>query len=78
MKTGLLWHDDSSSRDLTEKVNRAVMCYEKKHGEKPNVCYVHPSAIEKETEVGGVMVKPLRTVLRHHFWVGIEDERKTP
>jgi len=73
MKEGLLWYDDSS-RPLAQRVAIAVARYVQKMNSKPNVCYVHPAALMAEPldKLGPVAVKPLRSVLRHHFWVGRE------
>ena len=74
MKEGLLWFDDNPSRTLAEKIASAARRYRQKFGATPNVCFVHPSAADGECEVGGVTVAPLRSVLRHHFWVGVRAE----
>ena len=73
MKVGLLWFDDSD-RDLHKKVLGAIGCYKKKCGISPNVCYVHPSALvdNGNVQVDGVRVEGKSTVLREHFWVGVE------
>ena len=72
MKEGLLWYDDDPARDLAAKLVRAAQRHEQKFGVRPDVCYVHPSALgETETmQVAGVCVTPLPSVLRHHFWLG--------
>ena len=85
MKEGLLWYDDNPGRDLAEKIGRAARRYRQKFGTTPDVCYVHPSVLSpggtsggngKTHKVGGVLVEPLPSVLRHHFWVGREEERR--
>jgi hypothetical protein len=76
MKDGLLWYDDSSHRTLPEKVARAAAAYMKKHRQVPGICFVHPSALSNgPIKVGVVEVRPLPTVLRHHFWIGEEEEQ---
>ena len=78
MKTGLLWFDDDPGRDLAEKVKRAAQRYQQKFGAPANLCYVHPSALvgnSRMQKVGSVCVEPLPSVLRHHFWVGVEGDR---
>ena len=73
---GLLWYDDNPGRDLAEKVGRAVRRYRQKFSEQPNMCYVHPSALAGNgdtAQVAGVEVSAGRVVLRHHFWVGVEE-----
>ena len=75
MKTGLLWFDDDPGRGLEDKVLRAAAHYEQKHGRMPDVCFVHPSAFGdngngKAEKAGSVEIRPGRSVLRHHFWLG--------
>jgi hypothetical protein len=85
MKEGLLWYDDNPGRELAEKVGRAARRYRQKFGVAPDVCYVHPSTLNgggaaasggngKSRRVSGVLVAPLSSVLRHHFWVGQEEK----
>jgi len=77
IQEGLLWFDDSPSRAVTEKIERAVQRYQQKYGHHPDVCYVHPAHL-KEGEVSvadalgttGVKVLPAKSVLPHHFWLG--------
>lgn len=78
MKEGLLIYDDDPKTDLAEKVGRAARRYRQKYSEEPNVCHVHPSALDSKEmlSVGGVHVRPLSSVLRHHFWVGREKEEE--
>ncbi len=75
MKMGLLWFDDDPGRDLVEKVGAAARRYGRKFGTAANMCYVHPTAVESGCRVGTVRVASKATVLRHHFWVGVEEER---
>ena len=77
MKEGLLWYDDSPGRDLAEKVKRAARRYKQKFGTVPDVCYVHSSALDGSVQnVDGVRVSSRPTVLRHHFWVGVEEKQQ--
>jgi hypothetical protein len=72
MKQGLLWYDDSG-RDLAEKIGLAARRYRQKFGAPPDVCYVHPSALNGRVhQVGKVRVSSKPSVLRHHFWLGQE------
>jgi hypothetical protein len=81
MTTGLLWFDDDPRRELEEKVLRAAAHYEHKHGQAPDLCYVHPSALgdngngkPKAKRAGHIEIRPGRSVLPHHFWIGIGEE----
>ena len=83
MKTGLLWFDDDPRKDLEEKVLRAAAHYESKYGRAPDLCYVHPSAFgdngngkPKTKKAGKVEIRPGRSVLQHHFWLGMATKKK--
>jgi hypothetical protein len=75
MQEGLLWFDADPKRDLAEKVARAADRYRFKFGRRPNLCYVNSSLLEQGTlEVGGIRLVPAHNVLKHHFWIGIEEK----
>lgn len=73
---GLLWLDDSD-KSLHEKVKGATTHYRVKHGRYPNLCYVHPSALDRGIcdRVGDVVIVARKSVLPHHFWIGVEKEK---
>jgi hypothetical protein len=80
MKTGLLWFDPSG-KSLGEKVAQAAARYKHKYDHAPDLCFVHPSVFntdglkgKEKAKVGEVEVRPGRSVLRHHFWIG-ESEK---
>jgi hypothetical protein len=85
MKTGLLWFDDDPRKELEEKVLRAAAHYERKYGQAPNLCFVHPSAFNGNgngkhgksdvVKAGEVEIRPGRSVLQHHFWLGVAEEK---
>ena len=91
IQEGLLWFDDNPTRPVTDKIERAVQRYQQKYGHNPDVCYVHESetigepigAQLKEGELRvaeGVKVLPAKSVLPHHFWLGVAkatDKRNT-
>jgi hypothetical protein len=74
MDIGMLWFDDSP-RTMDEKIQRAVDFYTEKYGRRPTICMVHPSTTQADSIVGGVQVRLARSVMPHHFLVGIEDEK---
>jgi hypothetical protein len=79
MKIGLLWFDNDKGRDLTAKVSRAAAHYQSKYGQAPQLCYVNPAALDGSNDslrVAGVTVMPSRTVLPHHFWLGVKEEQR--
>ncbi len=72
MKTGMLWLDADARRTFDEKVQRAVDYYLQKYGDTPDLCLVNTASFsEDEKSVGKVKIQRTRTVLPHHFWVGI-------
>ncbi|RMF41854.1 MAG: hypothetical protein D6755_12175 [Anaerolineae bacterium] len=75
MDVGMLWFDNTPGRSLKEKIEQAAAYYQKKYGEHPNLCFVHPSMMNDEnSSPGGMEVRTAPTVLPHHFWMGVERE----
>ncbi len=74
MDTGMLWYDNDARQDLAQKVARAAAHYRVKYGVAPNLCYVNPALLPQGPQVAdGVQVRPARTVLPNHFWLGVGD-----
>ena len=76
MKIGMLWFCDDKKLSLTEKVLRAVAYYRSKYGAQPNVCYVNPTLLAQveAAPLAGVNIRPARTVLPDHFWLGVSED----
>jgi hypothetical protein len=78
MEFGLLWFDNSSQRELEEKVRRAAAHYERKYGCAPNVCFVHPAMLDgngkRTVKAGDVAIHAGRAILLDHFWIGVEEQ----
>lgn len=79
MTTGLLWFDDDPARTLQDKVRRAADHYRRKHGQQPNLCFVHPAAFEDNgngqvEKAAGVEIRPGRSILPHHLWIGVGED----
>ncbi len=79
MNIGMLWFDNDPKTSLPIKIERAAAYYRQKYGRKPNVCFVHPSMLASETNNtneqklvrGGIEIRPSKSVLPNHFWIGI-------
>lgn len=72
MKVGMLWLDADGKSSFEEKVLRAAAYYEDKYGRAPDLCLVNSATFnEEELTVGKVRVQRTKTVLPHHFWVGL-------
>jgi len=48
MNTGMLWFDNDPKTALAAKIERAVDYYHKKYGCRPNLCLIHPIALDTE------------------------------
>lgn len=72
MNVGMLWLDSDTKRPFDEKVQRAIDYYRQKYGRLPEVCMVNPNMVSEEKKVGRVEVQHLKTVLPHHFWLGMK------
>lgn len=74
MDIGMLWYDGDAKRQLSEKISRAVAYYRNKYGAQPNVCYVNPSLLANHQLTSlGVQLRPARSVLPDHFWLGVSE-----
>lgn len=72
MQVGMLWLDDNKQRPFDEKVTRAAEYYREKYGRLPELCLVNTGMLDDSKKVGRVEVKPAKTVLLHHFWLGMK------
>lgn len=76
MDIGMLWYDDDRAGNLETKVRKAIQFYQAKYGAVPNSCFVHPSLLAPDgaaRTIGATVVRPSRTVIKNHFWLGVED-----
>jgi hypothetical protein len=73
MNIGMLWFDNDPQIDIRTKLNRAIAYYQKKYGQTPDLCYVHPSMLpDKNTNPSGVDLQPDQMILPNHFWIGLK------
>ena len=74
MKTGMLWFDNDPNIEITAKVKRAINYYHSKYGHTPDLCYVHPSMVEKfALKSNGIEIRTDKQVLPNHFWLGVNE-----
>jgi len=77
MNTGMLWFDNDPKVDILTKIQRATEYYQSKYGQKPDLCYVHPSMMaEKPARTGGIDVQVNQMVLPNHFWLGVKTSAR--
>ena len=74
MKEGLLWFDNDPRRKLVDKISRAATRYQVRFGRKPTICYLNVADLNGQSdEIKGIRLQAVPNVLRHHFWVGVEN-----
>ena len=74
MITGMLWFDNDPKIDLNTKIIKASEYYQKKYGQTPNLCFIHPSmAVESPSKSFVVDVKTDQMILPNHFWLGVKQ-----
>jgi len=73
LNVGLLWFDNDPKTDLPAKVQRAAQYFQRKYGQQPTLCYVHPSMLPEEhpLTVDAIQVKGAPIIQPHHFWLGV-------
>lgn len=77
MMTGLLWFDNNTKTNFAEKLQQAVVYYQKKYGKKPDLCYVHPSMLaQKIPPANGIEIRGAQQILPNHFWLGITEVKQ--
>jgi hypothetical protein len=78
MNVGMMWFDNDPKTTLDVKIQRAADYYYHKYGQVPDMCLVNPKMVDathpdQETrQVGKITVRPLRSVLPGHLWIGVE------
>jgi hypothetical protein len=71
MNIGMLWFDNDNKTDLAGKIRRAAEYYQNKYGLTPNLCFVHPSMLPTPPQDVGMEIRPTKSVLPNHFWLGV-------
>lgn len=74
LRASMLWFDQDGGHDLPDRLEKAFVHYEAKHGRKPDVCYVNPLLMKDQgwgvVKIHGVEVAGSNNVLPHLFWMG--------
>lgn len=80
MNVGMLWFDNDPRTALTAKVSRAADYYRQKYGRVANLCMVNPAMLPtpqpslEDLQGGKIIVRPNRSILPGHLWIGTEDK----
>ena len=84
MRLGMLWFDNDPKLALTEKVERAASYYFHKYGRTPDLCLLNPAMLgatapdEVQSHTGKIALRPMRTILPNHLWIGMDDKERLP
>jgi len=74
MNTGMLWFDNDPRTDIATKIHRAADYYMKKYGQRPDLCFIHPSMdVNATRQQDGIEVRSNQLILPNHFWLGIHQ-----
>jgi len=75
MMSGMMWFDNDPKTALTDKVAHAAEYYHAKYGRTPDLCLVNPAMLkEPMIQAGRIQVRPMRTVLPGHLWIGVDEK----
>ena len=77
MNVGMLWLDSEKTANVAAMIANAATYYRKKYGQAPNLCFVHPSLLEKagqDKENTDIALKSDKTILPGLLWIGVEDQ----
>ncbi len=80
MNVGMLWFDNDPRTALTAKVSKAADYYRQKYGRVANLCMVNPAMLGEpqpsleDLHGGKIAVRPNRSILPGHLWIGTEDK----
>lgn len=80
MSTGMLWFDRDPTSELFVKVEQAAIYYQTRYGQKPNLCFVHPSLLNNNNSVSlpfmssaGIEILPSQQVKPDQLWMGVRE-----
>ena len=84
MNTGMMWFDNDPKTTLDVKIQQAADYYRQKYGRTPDMCLVNPGVLDKagsgdpRLTAGKILIRPFRSVLPGHLWIGVEDPAPIP
>lgn len=69
MENGMLWFDDRKDIPTEQKIQDAVVFFQKKYGSKPDCCYINATSRQKENSqnLAGLRIEISQYVLPNHF-----------
>jgi len=78
MDMGELWFEENPSVDLEFKVLQAARKFQRKYGQAPNLCLVHPSLLGGgQRSLGTLKLEGQKSILPNYLWIGVEGRVET-
>jgi hypothetical protein len=75
MELGELFLIEDLHMDLEQRVLWAAERYQRKYGQQPTLCLLHPSLLDgKRRRVGGLRLMAKKSVLPNYLWLGAPAE----
>ena len=75
MELGELFLIEDLKLNLEQRVLWAAKRYQRKYGERPTLCILHPSLLKGGSRrVGGLRLEPKISVLPNYLWLGTDRE----
>jgi hypothetical protein len=79
MEIGELFWIKEPKASLEQKVLWAADSYQRKYGQTPNLCLVHPSLlIGKRNRLGGLRLEAKKSILPNYLWIGVAGDGVKP
>lgn len=74
----MMWVKENSKKEWKESIDEAYSYYIAKYGHKPDICYLHPISLEKDTEgilistfaEKGLSIEVAPYILKNCLWIG--------
>ena len=77
MEVGELFYIENPSLNLEERVLWAAERYQKKFGQQPTLCMLHPSLLKAgQKRLGRLRLEAKKSVLPNYLWIGVPAEAK--
>lgn len=79
MDIGELFWIEQPNASLEEKVLWAADSYQKKYGQAPTLCLLHPSMLKSgNTRLGRLRLEAKKSILPNYLWIGVAADAAKP
>lgn len=78
MELGELFLIEDTQLNLKQRVLWAAERYQRKYGQQPTLCLVHPSLMRGERKFGRLKLEGKKSILPNYLWLGVSDAANKP